>query len=79
MSTFLAPAAAALPAEERPVVFVGPYEHHTNELPSRAHRVPAPRPDRLDDGPTGLPADFERMRWFPLPPACVEQDATAAG
>jgi selenocysteine lyase/cysteine desulfurase len=24
-----------LPAEERPVVFVGPYEHHSNELPWR--------------------------------------------
>jgi selenocysteine lyase/cysteine desulfurase len=27
--------AAALPAEKRPVVFVGPYEHHSNELPWR--------------------------------------------
>jgi selenocysteine lyase/cysteine desulfurase/CRP-like cAMP-binding protein len=25
----------AVPAEERPVVFVGPYEHHSNELPWR--------------------------------------------
>jgi hypothetical protein len=30
-------------------------------------------PDGLDDGPTGLPADFERMRWFHLPPACLEE------
>jgi selenocysteine lyase/cysteine desulfurase len=28
-------------------------------------------PGRLDDGPTGLPADFEELRWFPLPPACL--------
>jgi selenocysteine lyase/cysteine desulfurase len=27
--------AAAIPAHERPVVFVGPYEHHSNELPWR--------------------------------------------
>ncbi|MGF1595485.1 MAG: aminotransferase class V-fold PLP-dependent enzyme [Acidimicrobiales bacterium] len=27
--------AAAIPAEERPVVFVGPYEHHSNEIPWR--------------------------------------------
>jgi selenocysteine lyase/cysteine desulfurase len=27
--------AAAVPAEARPVVFVGPYEHHSNELPWR--------------------------------------------
>jgi selenocysteine lyase/cysteine desulfurase len=26
---------AAIPREERPVVFVGPYEHHSNELPWR--------------------------------------------
>src|SRR3954468_19338841 len=25
----------AIPAEERPVVFLGPYEHHSNELPWR--------------------------------------------
>ena len=24
-----------IPAEERPVVFIGPYEHHSNELPWR--------------------------------------------
>ncbi|MFF5187305.1 aminotransferase class V-fold PLP-dependent enzyme [Streptomyces sp. NPDC000345] len=37
----------------------------------RAREVFASRPDRLDDGPTGLSADFERMRWFPLPPVCL--------
>jgi selenocysteine lyase/cysteine desulfurase len=26
---------AAIPAEQRPVVFIGPYEHHSNELPWR--------------------------------------------
>ena len=26
---------SAIPADERPVVFVGPYEHHSNELPWR--------------------------------------------
>jgi selenocysteine lyase/cysteine desulfurase len=26
---------AAIPASERPVVFIGPYEHHSNELPWR--------------------------------------------
>lgn len=44
-----------------------------------ARALPAARPDRLDDGPTGLPTDFERMRWFPLPPACVEQTRTGIG
>ncbi|HET8681929.1 MAG TPA: aminotransferase class V-fold PLP-dependent enzyme, partial [Micromonosporaceae bacterium] len=27
--------------------------------------------DRIDDGPTGLPDDFEALRWFHLPPACL--------
>lgn len=40
---------------------------------ARARETLAARRERLDDGPTGLPADFEHMRWFPLPPVCVEQ------
>jgi selenocysteine lyase/cysteine desulfurase len=31
----------------------------------------AGRPDRLAEGRTGLPADFEALRWFPLPPDCL--------
>ena len=31
----------------------------------------AARPAALDDGPTGLGPDFEALRWFPLPPACL--------
>ncbi|CAM5338995.1 hypothetical protein [Streptomyces chartreusis] len=38
-----------------------------------ARKVLGSRLDRIGDGPTGLPADFERLRWFPLPPLCVEQ------
>ncbi|MFJ9539737.1 aminotransferase class V-fold PLP-dependent enzyme [Streptomyces sp. NPDC101225] len=45
----------------------------------RARAVLTAGPDRLDDGPTGLPVDFEQMRWFPLPPVCVEQTAATAG
>jgi hypothetical protein len=29
------------------------------------------RPDPLDDRPSGLAADFEALRWFHLPAACV--------
>jgi selenocysteine lyase/cysteine desulfurase len=35
--------------------------------------------DDVDDGPTGLPPDFETLRWFHLPPICLTQpdrDAT---
>ncbi|WP_328500486.1 aminotransferase class V-fold PLP-dependent enzyme [Streptomyces sp. NBC_00457] len=45
----------------------------------RGREVLTCRPDLLDDGPTGLSAEFERMRWFPLPPACLEQTRTGAG
>ncbi|HJP80689.1 MAG TPA: aminotransferase class V-fold PLP-dependent enzyme [Pseudonocardiaceae bacterium] len=31
----------------------------------------AARSDRIDDGPTGLPAEFETLRWFHLPPRCL--------
>jgi selenocysteine lyase/cysteine desulfurase len=38
----------------------------------QARAILAARPDHLDDGPTGLPPDFEALRWFPLPPACLQ-------
>jgi selenocysteine lyase/cysteine desulfurase len=38
---------------------------------SQAREVIAALADRLDERPTGLPADFEALRWFPLPPACL--------
>jgi selenocysteine lyase/cysteine desulfurase len=31
----------------------------------------AARADQVDDGPTGLPDDFEALRWFHLPRACL--------
>jgi hypothetical protein len=40
-----------------------------------ARRLLASRPDRPEEGPTGLPADFEALRWFPLPPGCLERAA----
>jgi len=39
-----------------------------------ARRIVAARPDHLDDGPTGLPADFEQLRWFPLPTASLTDE-----
>ena len=38
----------------------------------QARHILAARPAHLDDGPTGLPPDFEALRWFPLPPACLQ-------
>jgi selenocysteine lyase/cysteine desulfurase len=37
-------------------------------------------PGRIDAGPTGLPPEFEALRWFPLPPSCLSaQPDSAAG
>ena len=36
-----------------------------------AAEVISDHPDDVDDGPTGLPPDFETLRWFPLPPICL--------
>jgi selenocysteine lyase/cysteine desulfurase len=33
-------------------------------------------PGQVDDGPTGLPPDFEALRWFPLPPASLGAPAS---
>jgi hypothetical protein len=37
----------------------------------QARALLAAKVDRLDDGPTGLPDDFEALRWFHLPRACL--------
>ena len=38
---------------------------------AQARAILAARPARLGEGPTGLPPEFEALRWFPLPPACL--------
>jgi selenocysteine lyase/cysteine desulfurase len=38
----------------------------------QARAILAARPPRLGEGPTGLPPEFEALRWFPLPPACLQ-------
>ena len=37
----------------------------------QARSLLASRPEQIDHGPTGLPGDFEALRWFHLPPACL--------
>ena len=41
------------------------------ELLASARELLASRPDQVDDGPTGLSAEFEALRWFPLPAECL--------
>jgi selenocysteine lyase/cysteine desulfurase len=38
----------------------------------QARALLATRPRRIDGGPTGLSPEFEALRWFPLPPACLK-------
>ncbi|MBS2020816.1 MAG: aminotransferase class V-fold PLP-dependent enzyme [Deltaproteobacteria bacterium] len=48
-----------IPAEQRPVVFIGPYEHHSNELPWRESIVDVVTIDEDSDGHIDL-AHLER-------------------
>ncbi len=43
---------------------------------AQARAILAARPARLGEGPTGLPPEFEALRWFPLPPACLRSRGT---
>ena len=45
---------AQIPAEERPVVFIGPYEHHSNELPWRESIADVITIDENSDGQIDL-------------------------
>lgn len=38
----------------------------------QAHILLESSPDGIDPAPSGLPEDVERLRWFPLPKACLE-------
>ena len=58
----LAPAVNPLPA-------VG--EEVLAEYLEQARIIFAAQPDSIDDGPTQLPAGFEELRRFHLPPACL--------
>jgi selenocysteine lyase/cysteine desulfurase len=43
----------------------------------QARRLLAGYPESLDDGPTGLAHDFEALRWFHLPRACLDERGSA--
>ncbi len=58
-----------IPAEARPVVFVGPYEHHSNELPWResiADVVAIPLDEREQIDLQALQAELEKYADRPL-------------
>ncbi|MBM4130623.1 aminotransferase class V-fold PLP-dependent enzyme [bacterium] len=61
--------AARIPADQRPVVFIGPYEHHSNELPWRETiadvvTIAEDRDGRIDQGQ--LARELERYATRPL-------------
>jgi len=58
-----------IPADERPIVFIGPYEHHSNELPWRESIADVVVIDEDADGRinlTQLEAELERYANRPL-------------
>ncbi len=58
-----------IPPEERPVVFIGPYEHHSNELPWRETIADVVEIDEDADGHIDLrhlEAELERFAGRPL-------------
>ncbi|MEO6822564.1 MAG: aminotransferase class V-fold PLP-dependent enzyme [Candidatus Nanopelagicales bacterium] len=60
---------AQIPADERPVVFTGPYEHHSNELPWRESIADVVTIHEDGDGHIDvdqLTAELERYRGRPL-------------
>ncbi len=60
---------AAIPADRRPVVFVGPYEHHSNELPWRETYADVVVIDADEDGhidPAALARELDRYAGRPL-------------
>lgn len=59
----------AIPPEQRPVVFIGPFEHHSNELPWRESiaevvRIPEDRDGHIDVAV--LESELQRYRDRPL-------------
>ncbi|MDQ7910618.1 aminotransferase class V-fold PLP-dependent enzyme [Phytohabitans sp. ZYX-F-186] len=45
----------------------------------QARRLLAGHPAALDEGPTGLAPDFEALRWFHLPPGCLDDGGDHRG
>jgi selenocysteine lyase/cysteine desulfurase len=64
------PALGELWAPERPKSPIAGEESLAGQL-AEARRLFADRPTELDETAPDLPPEFERMRWFPLPPVCL--------
>jgi selenocysteine lyase/cysteine desulfurase len=60
---------------ERPVLGEDALVRHLQD----AGALLAGRPDQVGDGTTGLPPEFEALRWFVLPPECLTPAAAVPG
>ena len=60
-------AAGITSPDPRPILRENALADHLRE----AHALLTARSDSIPDGPTGLSAGFEALRWFHLPPQCL--------
>ncbi|MGO8959037.1 MAG: aminotransferase class V-fold PLP-dependent enzyme, partial [Streptosporangiaceae bacterium] len=61
----------------RPAPHVQASEDALGEYLEQARSLLADRPEQIDEGPTGLAAEFEALRWFHLPPGCLTRSEAA--
>jgi selenocysteine lyase/cysteine desulfurase len=69
---------AAIPAQERPVVFVGPYEHHSNELPWRESIADVVRIPEDGDGHVDLAVLEQELRRYTARPLKIGSFSAAS-
>jgi len=68
----------AIPAKERPVVLVGPYEHHSNELPWLESIAEVIEIDLDDHGAISLPALQQRLDEYASRPHLIGSFSAAS-
>ncbi len=68
----------AIPAKERPVVLVGPYEHHSNELPWIESIAEVMEIDLADDGSISLAVLQERLDEYAGRPELIGSFSAAS-
>ena len=69
---------AHIPADERPVVFIGPFEHHSNELPWRESIADVVVIPQDLDGHISLPILHERLQEYAARPLKIGSFSAAS-
>jgi selenocysteine lyase/cysteine desulfurase len=70
--------ASQIPAEERPVVLIGPYEHHSNELPWRESIADVVTVPEDQDGRIDLAALEDALRAYAVRPLKIGSFSAAS-